>query len=197
MVLGGRRGWGSNTGGVGRGRKRHDLILGVRDLVDTDTDGLGDGPIKRRPTCPASVTHGSGLHEGGGRRVDRAHVEQVGPTAWVARFTEALDEDLNVSAAWGAVFEWVRETNRLLGTGQLSAAPAAAALAAWARVDTVLGLGAAAVGELPAELQALLDERLAARKAKDFKRSDAIRDELKTKGWVIEDTPKGARLKKL
>ena len=104
---------------------------------------------------------------------------------------------MNVSAAWGAVFEWVRETNRLLGTGQLSAAPAAAALAAWSHVDTVLGLGAAAVGELPAELQALLDERLAARKAKDFKRSDAIRDELKTKGWGIEDTPKGARLKKL
>ena len=43
---------------------------------------------------------------------------------------------------------------------------------------------------------ALLDERQAARKAKDFKRSDAIRDELKAKGWVIEDTPKGARLKR-
>ena len=51
--------------------------------------------------------------------------------------------------------------------------------------------------EAPAELTALLDERQAARKAKDFKRADAIRDELKAKGWVIEDTPKGARLKKL
>ena len=47
------------------------------------------------------------------------------------------------------------------------------------------------------EIVALLDERQAARKAKDFKRSDAIRDELKAKGWAIEDTPKGARLKKL
>jgi cysteinyl-tRNA synthetase len=46
-------------------------------------------------------------------------------------------------------------------------------------------------------LLALLEERQAARKARDFKRADAIRDELKAKGWVIEDTPKGARLKKL
>ncbi len=35
------------------------------------------------------------------------------------------------------------------------------------------------------------------RKAKDFKRADAIRDELKSKGWIIEDTPRGARLKRL
>ena len=43
---------------------------------------------------------------------------------------------------------------------------------------------------------ALLEARQAARKAKDFKRADAIRDELKAKGWIIEDTPKGAALKK-
>ena len=40
-------------------------------------------------------------------------------------------------------------------------------------------------------------QRIEARKAKDFKRSDAIRDELKAKGWVIEDTPKGIKLKKI
>ncbi len=51
--------------------------------------------------------------------------------------------------------------------------------------------------EVPAELKALLEQRQAARKAKDFKRADAIRDELKAKGWIIEDTPKGARLKRL
>ena len=45
----------------------------------------------------------------------------------------------------------------------------------------------------PPEIPALLEARQAARKAKDFKRADAIRDELKAKGWVIEDTPKGPR----
>jgi len=51
--------------------------------------------------------------------------------------------------------------------------------------------------EAPPEIVALLEARQAARKAKDFKRSDAIRDELKAKGWVIEDTPKGPKLKKI
>jgi cysteinyl-tRNA synthetase len=44
---------------------------------------------------------------------------------------------------------------------------------------------------------ALLEARQAARKAKDFKRSDAVRDQLKAQGWRIEDTPKGPRLKRI
>jgi cysteinyl-tRNA synthetase len=51
--------------------------------------------------------------------------------------------------------------------------------------------------EVPAEISALLEARQAARKAKDFKRGDAIRDELNAKGWIIEDTPKGARVKRI
>jgi cysteinyl-tRNA synthetase len=121
----------------------------------------------------------------------------VADTAFVTRFSEALDEDLNVSAAWAVVFEWVRETNKQLAAGALSATAAASALASWQRVDSVFGLGAAPETGAPPELLALLEERQAARKAKDFKKSDAIRDELKSKGWVIEDTPKGPRLKRI
>jgi cysteinyl-tRNA synthetase len=51
--------------------------------------------------------------------------------------------------------------------------------------------------EAPADVAALAEQRQAARKAKDFKRADQIRDELKAKGWVIEDTPKGPKLKRL
>ena len=112
-------------------------------------------------------------------------------------FTGALDDDLNVSAAWGIVFEWVREMNRLLAANQLTAAQAAGALAAWEQIDSVFGLGRKEAAEAPPEIQALLEQRLAARKAKDFKRADAVRDELKAKGWLIEDTPKGARLKRV
>jgi cysteinyl-tRNA synthetase len=111
-------------------------------------------------------------------------------------FAAALDDDLNVSAAWAAVFDWVREMNKGLAAGALSRAQAAAALAAWNQIDTVLGLGAPAEQSAPPELLALLEERQAARKAKDFKLSDAIRDELKAKGWLIEDTPKGPKLKR-
>ena len=50
--------------------------------------------------------------------------------------------------------------------------------------------------EAPAEILALAEERQTARKAKDFARSDQIRDELATQGWVIEDTPRGPRVKR-
>ena len=115
----------------------------------------------------------------------------------VNAFQAALDDDLNISAAWGAVFEWVRKTNRALADHSLTPPGAASALAAWEKVNTVLGIGLAAETEAPAEIKALLAERQAARQAKDFKRSDALRDELKAKGSVIEDSPKGQRLKKL
>ncbi len=115
----------------------------------------------------------------------------------VEQFSAALSDDLNISAAWAAVFEWVRETNKRLADNTLSAGEAASALASWERVDSVLGIGVKTGPEIPAEIQALADERTAAKQARDFKRSDAIRDELKAKGWGIEDTPKGIKLKKL
>ena len=113
----------------------------------------------------------------------------------VDRFQSALDDDLNVSAAWGAVFEWVRDKNKAIADGSIDATGAAAALAAWERVNAVLGIAEKEVA-VPAEIQALADERQAARKAKDFARSDELRDQLAADGWVIEDTPKGPRVKR-
>ena len=117
------------------------------------------------------------------------------------RFVEAMDEDLNVAAAWGAIFEWIRETNIELAANRITPARAATLFAAWQRMNEVLGLPTKPeneMGEKPdPTLQKFLEDRAAARKAKDFKRSDAIRDELKAKGWTIEDTPKGPRLKRL
>ncbi|MCL5097928.1 MAG: cysteine--tRNA ligase [Candidatus Omnitrophica bacterium] len=115
--------------------------------------------------------------------------------ALLEAFTKALDDDLNLSATWGAVFDWVREMNRRLAQQTMKSSGAATALAAWQQLDRVLAVGAVYPGEVPEELQALLDERLAARRARDFARADAIRDELKARGWLIEDTPKGPRLK--
>jgi cysteinyl-tRNA synthetase len=130
----------------------------------------------------------------------RELAENATPSAeppFLKQFSEALDEDLNVAGAWGVVFEWVRDTNRRLDEHSLDASAAAAALAAWDKVDSVMGVGAPKEVEVPAEVTALMEARQAARKAKDFKRGDAIRDELKSKGWVIEDTPKGPRAKRL
>ena len=114
----------------------------------------------------------------------------------IEKFTTALDDNLNVSSAWGVVFDWVRDCNRKLGDGSMAAETAAAELAAWERIDTVLGIGIENE-EAPIELLELMKERTQAREAKDFTRADAIRDELTAKGWTIEDTAQGPRLKHL
>jgi cysteinyl-tRNA synthetase len=116
---------------------------------------------------------------------------------WLSAFTQAMDEDLNVSAGWATVFDWVKNTNRLLAANQLSPAQAASGLAAWERINSVFGLDRKQDEPAPPAIVALLEARQAARQAKDFKRSDALRDELKAKGWLIEDTPKGPRLKRV
>ncbi len=117
-------------------------------------------------------------------------------TEVIEKFTTALDDNLNVSSAWGVVFDWVRDCNRKLGDNSMDAETAAAELAAWERIDTVLGVGIENE-EAPTELLELMKERTQAREAKDFARADAIRDELTAKGWTIEDTVQGPRLKRL
>ena len=112
------------------------------------------------------------------------------------QFSAMLNEDLNIAGAWGAVFDWVRETNRHLADHSLDAQAAASALATWEKIDEVLGVGLRPEADVPPEIAALLEARETARKSKDFKRADAIRAELKAKSWLIEDTPKGARLKR-
>jgi cysteinyl-tRNA synthetase len=109
----------------------------------------------------------------------------------------ALDDDLNVSAAWAAVFEWVRDTNRALAAGELTPAMAAARLAAWQRADEVLGIGTGTESEVPAEILALAEARQAARQARNFAEADRLRAELRARGWLVEDTPKGPKLKRL
>jgi cysteinyl-tRNA synthetase len=112
--------------------------------------------------------------------------------------TGALDEDLNVSSAWGAVFGWIREQNRRLAEGRMTAGEAASALAGWEAVLGLFGLLPGGGGvEVPEEVRALAAARQDARKARDFQRADTLRDQLKALGWAVEDTPKGPKFKRL
>lgn len=113
------------------------------------------------------------------------------------QFSESLDDDLNISGAIGSVFDFVRETNKLLDRDLLGKEGAQRALALLDRADSVTGIfGDAKVQETPAEILALVNERQQARRAKDFKRADALRDELAAKGWILEDTASGPRVKR-
>ncbi len=123
--------------------------------------------------------------------------DAAGVEGLVGGFEAALDDDLNVSAALGVAFDFIRDTNKALAAGALKPDGAAAVLQAWQRLDTVLGLGVPQRADAPADIVALAGQRQAARKAKDFKRADQLRDELKVKGWVVEDTPKGPKLKQI
>ena len=115
----------------------------------------------------------------------------------LAAFQAGLEDDLNASAASAALFDLVRDVNRMIDHGQFAGAAARQVLDTLRRMDTVFAvLDVDREEEAPAEVLKLVEERQAARKAKDFARSDAIRDQLKALGWVIEDTPKGVRVKR-
>ena len=110
-----------------------------------------------------------------------------------AAFESGLDDDLNVSAALAALFEGVRELNRRLDARALSTADAERATAFVRELDSVLGIAAPAADALDPDLQTMLDERAAARAARDWAASDRLRDELLSRGVAVEDTRDGQR----
>lgn len=130
------------------------------------------------------------------REVEQAGIKNERADNLVDPFFEvALDDDLNISGALGSLFDYIRITNTEIARHLLSSEAARHILGQWKRFDDVLGFGMPTLSKTPVEIQALLNERQAARKAKDFKRADAIRDQVANLGWTIEDTPQGVRAK--
>ncbi len=113
-------------------------------------------------------------------------------------FKEALAHDINSSAALAALFDLVRDLNVLADTGTLTRTGAERALHLLEKWDAVLGVLPLESKELeiPQELQEMLEKRERARKEKNFQVSDEMRQEISDRGYLIEDTPQGARLKK-
>jgi cysteinyl-tRNA synthetase len=126
-----------------------------------------------------------------------------------SQFEDALDDDLNISAALGFLFETIRETNRALDREKVNSVTARAWLDWWNRINNVLALepqidlSAAGTGSmrgdllithLPAEIAALAEGRAQARLAKDWRKSDELRDELSARGWEARDTKDGQKV---
>lgn len=107
-------------------------------------------------------------------------------------FGEALDDDLNISGALAAVFETIRATNRMMDANGLAAGQARVLLDWLAGVQSVLAMEPGDIG-IPAEILSLLDQRAAARAAKDWKLSDALRDKMLAAGWQVKDTKDGQK----
>ena len=124
---------------------------------------------------------------------EKAFVQRV--QEHVAKFDAAMDDDLNTADAMGAIFELVRDANLNLNAETAKAA-IQAALDALLELCDVLGLLMKKTSDLPADIQALADERVQARKDKNWKRSDELRDQLKELGYTVEDTKEGQKVRK-
>ncbi len=113
-------------------------------------------------------------------------------------FAEALADDLNISVALAAIFDMIREINTLCDQGNISIEEAQKVIEMMKRFDTVLGVISfeSKPEEIPVELEEALEKRNQARKDKDWGAADELRDFIISRGYVIEDTPKGPRLKK-
>jgi cysteinyl-tRNA synthetase len=112
-----------------------------------------------------------------------------------ACFGGSMDDDLNIGIALSSLFDFVREINSLLDANLVSKQEAAEAGGLMMRIDEVLGvIGRVEVEEaLSSDIDALVQKREAARKAKNWKEADAIRAQLKAMGIVLEDTAQGVR----
>ncbi len=108
-------------------------------------------------------------------------------------FIAAMEDDLNTADALAAVFVLVRDINTVIANGAKKNTLEACA-DIFDQLTGVLGLVYNRKTEaLDSEVEALIEERTAARKAKDFKTADAIRDKLKEMGIILEDTPQGVK----
>jgi cysteinyl-tRNA synthetase len=113
----------------------------------------------------------------------------------VKGFEESLDDDLNISGALGAVFDFIRGINALRAAINLSADERDQALETIKKFDSVLNFRLES-GSLEDHVESMIEKRNQARKDKDFATADQIRDDLDKMGIILEDTPQGVRWKR-
>ena len=112
------------------------------------------------------------------------------------KFCAAMDDDLNTPDALAALFDLVKEINTLSAASSKAALEEAAAV--FDELAGVLGLlYNRKKDEVPADVQALVAQRAAAKKAKDWAAADALRAEIAAKGWAVKDTAQGPQLTRI
>ena len=107
------------------------------------------------------------------------------------KFFGALDNDLNMSKAMGALFDFIKKTNPILADGQLDQEQKKYILETFAKINDLLGILRLQECPLTPEIDRLIREREEARKKKDWKRADDVREELIKQGFKVIDTAKG------
>ncbi len=127
---------------------------------------------------------------------EKAFIDRLG--TYEKRFDEAMDDDLNTADAIGVIFETVRDINSSLNSDS-SLASVRSAMKSFSDMTGVLGVVQREAGDggIPENVKSLADERAEARKARDWKKSDEIREQIKALGYTVEDTAQGQKLRKM
>ena len=116
--------------------------------------------------------------------------------AAVAAFDEAMNDDLNTADAIGAIFDFVRELNVISSAKAPSKAALSKGVDTLKRMTDVLGLLSKEADVAPEEVKQLVAARTQAKKDKNFALADSLRQQVLDLGYIIEDTPSGAKIKK-
>ena len=124
---------------------------------------------------------------------DEAAIARI--DAFKQSYIDAMEDDLNTADALGAVFELVRDLNTNVNEGVRSKALVSHAIEVFDELVGVLGLlyNRKQKDDLDSEIEALIEQRTAARKERNWAEADRIRDELKARGIILEDTPQGVK----
>ncbi len=112
-----------------------------------------------------------------------------------SEFTAALADDLNISAALAGIFNLIKTVNIAVSEGNFGSEDAGEVKGFLEEIDSILVILEKEEIKLSEEQQNLIKEREQARKEKDFKKSDEIREIFKSQGIILEDTPYGTRWK--
>ena len=180
------------------------LLLSVptRKQLNFTFEGLqaAESTVERLRDFRSRVSGAHGLSsphvDQGSANDSESKVACIAETARVD-FESAMDDDFNTAAALAAIHDMVREINTLMAANSLTIADQQIVLDAISKFDSVFGIfGKEESDILDAEIEALIEERQAARRTRNFARSDEIRDELAEKGIILEDTAQGVRWKR-
>ena len=149
--------------------------------------------LERMYTCRDNLDFAlqNAVDEGGEN--DGAIIAQIDKRK--VEFVDAMEDDLNTADAIGVLFELIRDLNTNVNDKTVSRTVAEYAISAFDELTDVLGLvyNRDKKGSLDDEIEALIEQRNAARKAKNWAEADRIRDELKAQGIVLEDTAQGVK----
>lgn len=124
-----------------------------------------------------------------------ASAELFNTSTYQEKFESAMDDDLNTPLALAVTYEFITEINKKIADNSLSSDDAKKILTLWKKMNSVFGFILTQQAEIPAEIKKLVAERELARIEKDFKKSDELRNLIEEKGYTLEDTKDGQKIK--